>query len=231
MKSNSESLLENADEVKAKAVFDTRQKNLIFPSNYLAKFKNFIELNKCKIITDKSLDEKYIQCDKDNVISKKKSIYFLIDGYGLSFKVEELFEDDGKYINSIIKFSDSLNKYNLFIFGIPLFKKYNNLFDYDNKSIGFKGDGIYDLTNAYNIWLQKNNIVKGAKEVINNKTENNGNVNYKEQIAKIFGIIIGVSIIVCVLYHQYRRRNGKLHSKLIEEKNGNQMNNQIINDA
>ena len=57
------------------------------------------------------------------------------------------------------------------------------------------------------------------------------NVNYKEQIAKIFGIIIGVSIIVCVLYHQYRRRNGKLHSKLIEEKNGNQMNNQIINDA
>ena len=136
-----------------------------------------------------------------------------------------------KAINSIIKFSDSLNKYNLFIFGIPLFKKYNNLFDYDNKSIGFKGDGIYDLTNAYNIWLQKNNIVKGAKEVINNKTENNGNVNYKEQIAKIFGIIIGVSIIVCVLYHQYRRRNGKLHSKLIEEKNGNQMNNQIINDA
>jgi hypothetical protein len=231
VKSNSESIFENADEVKAKAVFDTRQKNLIFPSNYLAKFKNFIELNKCKIITDKSLDEKYIQCDKDNVISKKKSIYFLIDGYGLSFKVEELFEDDGKYINSIIKFSDSLNKYNLFIFGIPLFKKYNNLFDYDNKSIGFKGDGIYDLTNAYNIWLQKNNIVKGAKEVINNKTENNGNVNYKEQIAKIFGIIIGVSIIVCVLYHQYRRRNGKLHSKLIEEKNGNQMNNQIINDA
>ena len=130
VKSNSESIFENADEVKAKAVFDTRQKNLIFPSNNLAKFKNFIELNKCKIITDKSLDEKYIQCDKDNVISKKKSIYFLIDGYGLSFKVEELFEDDGKYINSIIKFSDSLNKYNLFIFGIPLFKKYNNLFDY-----------------------------------------------------------------------------------------------------
>ena len=231
VKSNSESIFDNAKPVDARAVFDTRQKYLIFPSNYLEMFKNIFDLKKCKIINDKSSDEKYFQCDKDNIMPKKKSIYFVIDGYGLNFKVEELFEDDGKYKNSIIKFSDSLNKSNLFIFGIPLFKKYNILFDYDNQSIGFKGDEILDLTNVYSQWIQKNKIVKNPKEEINNKTEKNGTINYKEQILKISGIIVGVCIIIFVLFHQYRRDNKKLHSKLIEEKNIIQLNNQINNQA
>ena len=222
IKSNSESIFENAKPVEARAVFDTRQKNLIFPEKYLESFKNIFDLKNCKIITDKSLGEKYFQCDKDNIIPKKKSIYFIIDGYGLNFKVEELFEDDGKYKNSIIMFSDSLNKSNLFIFGIPLFQKYNILFDYDNQSIGFKGDDILDLTKAYSQWIQKN------KE-INNKKEKNENINYKEQILKMSGIIVGVCIIIFVLFHQYRRDNKKLHSKLIEEKNIIQLNNQINN--
>ena len=227
---NLESIFENSDPVEAKALFDTRQKNLIFPSKYLGNFNNIFDLKKCKIITDKSLDEKYFQCDKDNIISKKKSIYFIIDGYGLNFKVEKLFEDDGKYKNSIIRFSDSLNKINLFIFGIPLFQKYNILFDYDNQSIGFKGDDIYDLTKEYSQWVQKNKIVKTTKEGIINKKENE-NINYKEQILKISGLIIGVCIIICVLFHQYRRENVKMHSQLIEEKNIIQMNNQINNQA
>ena len=225
---NSASILENSDPVEARAVFDTRQKNLIFPSNYLGNFNNIFDLKKCKIISDKSLDEKYFQCDKDNIISKKKSIYFIIDGYGLNFKVEELFEDDGKYKNSIIRFSESLNKSRLFIFGIPFFQKYNILFDYDNQSIGFKGEGIYDFTKEYSQWVQKNKIVKTEKVGSNNKNEN---INYKEQILKISGIIIGVCIIICVLFHQYRRDNVKKHSQLIEEKNIIQLNNQINNQA
>ena len=225
---NSASILENSDPVEARAVFDTRQKNLIFPSNYLGNFNNIFDLKKCKIISDKSLDEKYFQCDKDNIISKKKSIYFIIDGYGLNFKVEELFEDDGKYKNSIIRFSDSLNKSRLFIFGIPFFQKYNILFDYDNQSIGLKGEGIYDFTKEYSQWVQKNKIVKTEKVGSNNKNEN---INYKEQILKISGIIIGVCIIICVLFHQYRRDNVKKHSQLIEEKNIIQLNNQINTQA
>ena len=225
---NSASILENSDPVEARAVFDTRQKNLIFPSNYLGNFNNIFDLKKCKIISDKSLDEKYFQCDKDNIISKKKSIYFIIDGYGLNFKVEELFEDDGKYKNSIIRFSDSLNKSRLFIFGIPFFQKYNILFDYDNQSIGLKGEGIYDFTKEYSQWVQKNKIVKIEKVGSNNKNEN---INYKEQILKISGIIIGVCIIICVLFHQYRRDNVKKHSQLIEEKNIIQLNNQINTQA
>ena len=225
---NSKSIFENSDPVEARAVFDTRQKNLIFPSNYLGNFNNIFDLKKCKIISDKSLDEKYFQCDKDNIISKKKSIYFIIDGYGLNFKVEELFEDDGKYKNSIIRFSDSLNKSRLFIFGIPFFQKYNILFDYDNQSIGFKGEGIYDFTKEYSQWVQKNKIVKTEKVGSNNKNEN---INYKEQILKISGIIIGVCIIICVLFHQYRRDNVKKHSQLIEEKNIIQLNNQINTQA
>ena len=145
--------------------------------------------------------------------------------------MDELFEDDGKYKNSIIRFSDSLNKSNLCIFGIPLFKKYNILFDYDNQSIGFKGDDILDLTNAYNKWMQKNKIIKGTNKEINNNKERNENINYKEQILKISGIIVGVCIIIFVLFHQYRRDNKKLHSKLIEEGNNIQLNNQINNQA
>ena len=105
-----------------------------------------------------------------------------------------------------------------------MFQKYNILFDYDNQSIGFKGDDILDLTKAYSQWIQKN------KE-INNKKEKNENINYKEQILKISGIIVGLCIIIFVLFHQYRRDNKKLHSKLIEEGNNIQLNNQINNQA
>ena len=88
-----------------------------------------------------------------------------------------------------------------------------------------------DLTNAYNKWMQKNKIIKETNKEINNNKERNENINYKEQILKISGIIVGVCIIIFVLFHQYRRDNKKLHSKLIEEGNNIQLNNQINNQA
>jgi len=96
VKSNVESIFENANPIDARAVFDTRQKNIILPTKYLEILKAFFELKNCKTITDKSLEEKYLQCDKDNTIPKTKSLYFIIDGYGIIFNMDELFEDDGK---------------------------------------------------------------------------------------------------------------------------------------
>ena len=57
-------------------------------------------------------------------------LYFIIDGYGIIFNMDELFEDDGKFKNSIIRFSNSLSKSNLFVVGMPLFKKYSIIPNY-----------------------------------------------------------------------------------------------------
>ena len=216
VKSNTESIFENANPIEARAVFDTRQKYLIFPTKYLEPLKSFFSLKKCEIILDESLGEKYLQCDKDNIILNSKSIYFIVDGYGLIFREDELFEDDGKYKNSIIRFSENLNKSNLFIFGIPLFKKYNIMFDYDNKIIGFKGEDIYDFSTVYKKWLEKKTTVKINSDNIN---KNIAEENYKEKMVLIAGIILGSSILLIVFCIHYRKNNEtRIHSKLIEEK-------------
>ena len=56
VKSNTESIFENANPIDARAVFDTRQKNIILPTKYLEILKHFFELNNCKTIKDKSLE-------------------------------------------------------------------------------------------------------------------------------------------------------------------------------
>ena len=214
VKSNIESIFENANPIEARALFDTRQKYLIFPTKYLEILKHFFDLEKCQTITDKSLGEKYIQCKKDTKISSIKSLYFIVDGYGLIFNVDELFEVDGKNKNSIIRFSDALTKPNLFIFGIPLFKKYNVMFDYDNKNIGFKGD-IYDFSNVYKQWLEKKSIVKITSDGISQGEAG----SLKEKLVLVGGICFGLFIIICVLFYNHRRNSeDKIHSKLIEEK-------------
>ena len=227
-KSNLETVFENANPVNARAIIDSRQKNLIFPTKYLDSFQNFFNLKNCQVVTDKSLGEKYIQCDRDNILSSKKSIYFLIDGYGIIFTEEELFENQDKHIVSIVRFSDSISKSNLFIFGIPLFKKYNILFDYENKNIGFKGDKIYDFKNVYKLWLQKKNTIKIVTEDSNVKKENKNNkgTDYREIILLIAGIIVGICIIIAVFYcHHKRIAEQKNHSKLIEEQKNMNLNN------
>ena len=223
VKSNSESIFENANPIEARAVFDTRQKYLILPKKYLEILRHFFDLNNCQTITDKSTGLNYLQCDKDNIIPEKKSLYFIIDGYGLIFSMDELFEDDGNYKNSIIRFSDSISKSNLFIFGIPLFKKYNIMFDYDNKVIGFKGD-VYDFSSIYKQFLKKKSIVKTSPEGIQDVNEG----SIKEKLILVGGICLGILILLAVWFFNKRRNNeDKLHSELIEEKKTLSDNNNL----
>jgi hypothetical protein len=214
VKSNVESIFENANPIDARAVFDTRQKNIILPTKYLEILKAFFELKNCKTITDKSLEEKYLQCDKDNIIPKTKSLYFIIDGYGIIFNMDELFEDDGKFKNSIIRFSNSLSKSNLFVFGMPLFKKYSIMFDYDNKVIGLKGDNIYDFSNVYKKWMEQKSVVKITTKGAQKEDEG----SLKEKLVLVGGICLGIFIILGVWFYNKRRNlDNKLHSELIEE--------------
>ena len=214
VKSNVESIFENANPIDARAVFDTRQKNIILPTKYLEILKAFFELKNCKTITDKSLEEKYLQCDKDNIIPKIKSLYFIIDGYGIIFNMDELFEDDGKFKNSIIRFSNSLSKSNLFVFGMPLFKKYSIMFDYNNKVIGLKGDNIYDFSNVYKKWMEQKSVVKITTKGAQKEDEG----SLKEKLVLVGGICLGIFIILGVWFYNKRRNlDNKLHSELIEE--------------
>ena len=116
VKYNDKEFFDNANPVNARAVFDTRQKYLIFPSKYLENFKTFLNLKNCEIKLDKYLNEKYIQCDKKQMLSNDKSFYFVISGYGFILNVNELFEETDSYKISIIRFTDSINESNLFIF-------------------------------------------------------------------------------------------------------------------
>ena len=223
VKSNTESIFENANPIDARAVFDTRQKYIILPTKYLEILSHFFGLKNCKIIKEKFEGEKYFQCNnKKSLINDKKSLYFIIDGYGFIFNMNELFEDDGKNINSIIRFSDSVNKHNLFIFGISLFKKYNVMFDYDNKVIGFKGDSIYDFSNIYKEWLEKKSIIK----ITSKEAKDEG--NFKQKLVLVGGICFGIIIILAVWFCNNRaNKQNRLHSELIEEQKTISENNNI----
>ena len=223
VKSNTESIFENANPIEARAVFDTRQKYIILPTKYLEILSHFFGLKNCKIIKEKFEGEKYFQCNnKKSLINDKKSLYFIIDGYGFIFNMNELFEDDGKNINSIIRFSDSVNKHNLFIFGISLFKKYNVMFDYDNKVIGFKGDSIYDFSNIYKEWIEKKSIIK----ITSKEAKDEG--NFKQKLVLVGGICFGIIIILAVWFCNNRaNKQNRLHSELIEEQKTISENNNI----
>ena len=223
VKSNTESIFENANPIEARAVFDTRQKYIILPTKYLEILSHFFGLKNCKIIKEKFEGEKYFQYNnKKSIINDKKSLYFIIDGYGFIFNMNELFEDDGKNINSIIRFSDSVNKHNLFIFGISLFKKYNVMFDYDNKVIGFKGDSIYDFSNIYKEWLEKKSIIK----ITSKEAKDEG--NFKQKLVLVGGICFGIIIILAVWFCNNRaNKQNRLHSELIEEQKTISENNNI----
>jgi hypothetical protein len=128
--------------------------------------------------------------------------------------MDELFEDDGKFKNSIIRFSNSLSKSNVFVFGMPLFKKYSIMFDYNNKVIGLKGDNIYDFSNVYKKWMEQKSVVKITTKGAQKEDEG----SLKEKLVLVGGICLGIFIILGVWFYNKRRNlDNKLHSELIEE--------------
>ena len=213
----------NANLIRARAVFDTRQKNIILPIKYLETFKEFYELENCEEIYDQFLGEKHIKCSNktfNEIIrssNKDKSIYFVIDGYGLRFDFSEFFQDEGAFKKSIISFSNTISNSNLFIFGMPLFKKYNIMFDYENKRLGFKGENIIDFKKFYDDWKEENSVIKINESNIMSVSLTN------EKIIFIIGIIIGFLIISYVLFYFIRtlKRNdvNKTHSNFVEQVN------------
>ena len=206
---------EKAEEIKGRALFDTRQKYIILPIKYLEKFERFWHLNNSQEILDKSLNLKYLKCDNRTYekIKNQNHITFIIDGYGIEFSFDELFENEGNFKKSLIRFTDTINNSNLFIFGIPLFKKYKIMLDYENKRVGLKGE-IIDFTEFYNEWKEEEVIKIHESNAISMVWTN-------EKIIMGIGTIIGGLIILYILFSVIResKRNNenKIHSKFIEQ--------------
>ena len=208
---------EKAKQIRGRALFDTRQKFIILPINYLKQFKRFWQLDNCEEIFDKALDQKYFKCSNKiyKGVNYNNTVTFIIDGYGIQFSIDELFENDGNFTNSIIRFTNTISNSNLFIFGIPLFKKYNIMFDYENKRVGFKGDNIIDFTKFYNDWKEEETVIKIHESNAISIAWTN------EKIIMIIGTIIGVLIILYVLFfiirESKRSNENKMNSKFVEE--------------
>ena len=144
-------------------------------------FKDYIEKKICNLTTFYLIGEeyKYYYCNKEINLTKFKQMNFELKDINFNFSLnyEDLFyEYNDKYYFLIA----ASNYKNIYIFGTPLMKKYNLVFDRYNSKIG-----VYK--NIYN----------------NNKDneDNKNNENNKRNIILIISIIILSILIIIVLIY------------------------------
>ena len=202
----------NTIEVKGEVAFDSRTKYIYIPKEFMKYLSDLWDINSvdCKLLRDTSSKEQYYSCTKDmeNKINNMHSIYFIIGGYGFRLKASELFENDGKNVNCLIRFYNHEN--NLWVLGEPFLKEYKTILDYKNGQIGFKGGDILDFKEDYEKW---------AEEVANKEMEFFKGYSWEKKVM-IVGAIIGSLIILCILFSLYRncrRENPGYHIELKEQ--------------
>ena len=106
-----------------------------FGKNY---FKKALQEKKCNV-TD-VLENTFYQCD-NNIVNQMPNITFVFGEFEIEFNNKDLFENVGNI--SIFNFYyNPFNKYFQNSFGISMLKKFEMIYDYDNKEIGFYGEKI-----------------------------------------------------------------------------------------
>ena len=183
-------------EVRGEVAFDSRTKYIYIPKDFMKYYSDLWDINSvdCKILTDSNTREKYYSCVKDmeNKINSMHSIYFIIGGYGYRLKAQNLFENDGKNINCLIRFYNNDN--NLWVLGAPFLREYATILDYNHTKIGFKGGDILDFKKDYEKW---------GEEVAEKEMDLFKNYSW-EKIVMIIGVIVGSLIIICIIFSCYR---------------------------
>ena len=206
----------NTIEVKGEVAFDSRTKYIYVPKDYMKYITNLWNINsaECKLIHVLSSDEKFYSCSlgMKNRISDMQSIYFVIGGYGYRLKANDLFENDGKHLNCVIRFFN--DDKNLWILGVPFLREYKTIFDFDNAKIGFKGGDILNFKQDYDKWTKE--VAEKENQFFNEYFK-----GYSwEKIIMIIGTIVGSLIILYVMFWLYRncdRQNSKYHIELKEQ--------------
>ena len=206
--SKKEVMWNNSVEVNARAIFDSSSKYIYLPIGYLNLILDIWNLNltKCPLIEDES-KVKYIQCNntKKDYFKNIKPIYFIFEGYALPFTAEELFEDigDNKF-QSLVRFREE--NYDIWTFGVPLFKKYKVWLKYEKNMIGFNAENVLDFNKDYIEWRKEN-------ERILNKASNDKKIVI---IGAVMGSMILLTILFCLIKSS-RTENSQRGSKFIEE--------------
>lgn len=206
----------NTIEVKGEVAFDSRTKYIYVPKDYMKYITNLWNINsaECKLVHILSNDEKFYSCSlgMKNRISDMQSIYFVIGGYGYRLKANDLFENDGKHLNCVIRFFNEDK--NLWILGVPFLREYKTIFDFDNAKIGFKGGDILNFKQDYDKWTKE--VAEKENQFFNEYFK-----GYSwEKIIMIIGTIVGSLIILYVMFWLYRncdRQNSKYHIELKEQ--------------
>ena len=188
---------ENFTEIHSSVAFSTGYTDIRGPYNEgLIIFDTFMKYtnNKC-IVQDVDIDkEKYskIICDSSLSIQSIPDIYFNIKGFQLTLLKDDMFRlvkinGEKKYICKII--IDT--RYNYWNLGEPILKNYNMVFDYDDKSVGFREN--VNLTGeswfmtvilscilfsvcCFGVWIYKNRkrlFIKDVKEEDIDKIKSN----------------------------------------------------------
>ena len=206
--SKKELMWNNSEEINARAIFDSSLKYIYLPIGYLNLILDIWNLNltKCPLIEDES-KVKYIQCNNTHkdYFKNIKPIYFIFEGYALPFSAEELFENIGNNkFESLVRFREE--NYDIWTFGVPLFKKYRVWLNYKKKLIGFNGEKILDFHKDYVSWRIEN-------ERILNKASNDKKIVI---IGAVMGSMILLTILFCLI-KSFKTENSRRGSKFIEE--------------
>lgn len=199
-------------EINGEVTIDSRTKYIYIPKEFMKIISKYWEINEneCKLVHDLESDEKYFSCAKsvEKQIYDMHSLYLVIGGYGYRLKAKDLFEDDGKHFNCLIRFIN--DEKNLWILGLPFLREFKTVLDFNGTRMGFNGEDIINFKEDYKKWAEE--VAEKESELIYGYSG--------EKIVMIIGTIIGTLIILYVafwLFRNCRREKPKYHIELNEQ--------------
>lgn len=199
-------------EINGEVTIDSRTKYIYIPKEFMKIISKYWEINEneCKLVHDLESDEKYFSCSKsvEKQIYDMHSLYLVIGGYGYRLKAKDLFEDDGKHFNCLIRFIN--DEKNLWILGLPFLREFKTVLDFNGTRMGFNGEDIINFKEDYKKWAEE--VAEKESELIYGYSG--------EKIVMIIGTIIGTLIILYVafwLFRNCRREKPKYHIELNEQ--------------
>jgi len=148
------------DEEQSTAEFDYNLGTLIGPSSFRDLFKKFLKKNEIMETIIEYSKKYYIYTFEDSAYDKLKN--FTIDFYHkeldfhFTLNYNDLFYEKFSKIYFLIIFDYSQRNY--WKFGLPFFKKYKFIYNYDSKTIGFFNNKNNNINEENNI--NNNNFFK-----------------------------------------------------------------------
>jgi hypothetical protein len=150
------------DEEQSKAEFDYNLGTLIGPSSFRDLFKKFLKKNEILEICIEYNKKYYIYTFEDSAYDKLKN--FTIDFYHKEYdfhfilNYNDLFYEKFSKIYFLIVFNYQENNY--WKFGLPFFKKFKFIYNYDSKTIGFFNNKNNDINeNNNNNFFKSNSMI------------------------------------------------------------------------